>query len=511
MSGSHLLIHIRAEDASALEVARMADDASVQQLLDRFVAQLQGYESVSLCCDHVALRDDLSRRLPSCSVLEVQSEISAVRRLFSDKAVSHIAIANGVYPLLDKVVNEKLFHIHHEYRADISYAENVPAGIALNFVSRDLLESLDIMEAKDEHVSSGIRAFVEKNINQFHAEVHYEEPDLRLFRLDFSMTSARSIAKTKRFLDKAGNTENPYAQLKSIIDASPEILHVFPSYLELEFNATTEAVSYFSPLAHIKQEPALLSRENFLQVKNFIAQGLGDTSICASGIGEPLEHPDAPEYLQELLACADTRLVFIETNGIHLDKILPLAAHAQAAKLRIIVLLNSLTKFAEYSGAPQATLEKIKVNFRNFAQALAQAGKNPQEQLFLQAFKVEENEAEIDALYALAEELGGSFLFQKYNRYAGLMPERRVSDMTPLERYSCWHLRRDLFIRANGDVAFCKQTVDPAKPSARGNLAKDSLSALWAAQGQDFVLNYREKYPGHLPCAQCDEYFTFNY
>ena len=173
--------------------------------------------------------------------------------------------------------------------------------------------------------------------------------------------------------------------------------------------------------------------------------------------------------------------------------------------------MNSLTKFAEYSGAPQATLEKIKVNFRNLAQALAQAGKNPQEQLFLQAFKVEENETEIDALYALAEELGGSFLFQKYNRYAGLMPERRVSDMTPLERYSCWHLRRDLFIRANGDVAFCKQTVDPAKPSARGNLAKDSLSALWAAQGQDFVLNYREKYPGHLPCAQCDEYFTFNY
>ena len=116
-----------------------------------------------------------------------------------------------------------------------------------------------------------------------------------------------------------------------------------------------------------------------------------------------------------------------------------------------------------------------------------------------------------DSLYALAEELGASFLFQKYNRYAGLMPERRVSDMTPLERYACWHLRRDLFIRANGDVAYCKQTVDQSKNSARGNLAKDKLGDIWNAQRADFVANFHEKYPSHLPCATCDEYFTFNF
>jgi radical SAM protein with 4Fe4S-binding SPASM domain len=83
--------------------------------------------------------------------------------------------------------------------------------------------------------------------------------------------------------------------------------------------------------------------------------------------------------------------------------------------------------------------------------------------------------------------------------------------MTPLERYACWHLRRDLFIRANGDVAFCKQTVDQRKNSARGNLDKDALAEIWQNQRADFVANFRGQYPTYLPCATCDEYFTFNY
>jgi spiro-SPASM protein len=341
--------------------------------------------------------------------------------------------------------------------------------------------------------------------------VHYEEPDLRLLRLDFSLVSERSIVKAAAFWEKLQNKNEPYAELESLIAKSPELLVTFPSYIELEFCSVAENKSFFSPLSVIDQQKHLLSPENFSKVKSYIATGFGDTSVSAAGLGEPLENPEAVNYLTELLADKNTRYVFTETNGIHLDKLMPLATHASAGKLRVIILLNSLEKYAEYSGAPAAALAKVKANIRAFTAALAQAGKNAQEIVYVQAFKVEENEAEIDALYALAEELGASFLLQKYNRYAGLMPERRVSDMTPLERYSCWHLRRDLFIRANGDIAFCKQTIDQTKNSARGNLSKDALADIWSAQRKDFVLNFQQKYPSHLPCAGCDEYFTFNF
>ncbi len=502
-----LLIHTAPDYGSALSGA----DGEV--LLKAFCGKLASLGlPIQSCVGDQALREKLTAQLSAAKVLEALSEISAIKKIFGDAKIAHIAVINGVYPLCDLALTEKIFGIHREYRADISYGENLPPGIAPYFVSRDLLESLEIMEAKDADLEgAGVRGFVEKNINQFHAEVHYEEPDLRLMRLDFSLSSRRSLVKTAGFFAKIKNIHQPYAELQALIQAAPEVLHTFPSYIELEFVSTAEHTSYFSPLGYIKQEKHLLSRENFDRVKTYIATGLGDTSVCASGLGEPLEHEDAASYLSELLDDANIRYVFVETNGIHLDKILSLATHASAGKLRVVVLLNSLEKYAEYSGAPAAMLDKVKANMRALTAALAAQGKNPQEIVYLQTLKVEENEAEIDSLYALAEELGASFLFQKYNRYAGLMPERRVSDMTPLERYACWHLRRDLFIRANGDVAFCKQTVDQSKNAARGNLAKTALSEIWAQQRADFVANFQEKYPSHLPCASCDEYFTFNF
>lgn len=521
MTNSVLLIHISAAESAALTdlLAHPQGLTGVDGdlLLGAFCGKLTAFKEILLCIENDQLRDVLQKRLPPAKDLGWQTEIAAVRAVFTDKARVHIALANGVYPLLDLAVTQKLYGIHAEYRADISYAENMPPGMALNFVSRDLLESLDIMEAKDVDLSSGIRPFVEKNINQFHAEVHYEEPDLRLLRLDFSLASRRSLVKTAAFLNKLKEKsapqalENPYAQLQTMLQVSPELLHTFPSYIEIEFSANAEAKSYFSPLSVIEQPAAKLSRPHFQKIIDYIATGYGDTSVCASGLGEPMEHPEAVDFLRDLLEEQSIRYVFVETNGIYLEKLRPLAGHASAGKLRVIVMLNSLERYEELSGSPKASLVAVKKGIQSLVADLNAAGKNAAEMIYLQALKVEENEAEIDALYALAEELGVSFLLQKYNRYAGLLPERRVSDMTPLERYSCWHLRRDLFIRANGEIAFCKQTVDPKKPAARGNLSKDLLPDIWAAQKADFALNYQGKYPAHLPCANCDEYFTFNF
>jgi spiro-SPASM protein len=507
MTDAAILIHLSASYGAGLALEKEA------LLVKAFAEKITNAGlPVFLVGGNAELSQALKKSLQVTDLEPQISEIAAVRQILQDRKTAHVIVFTGIFPLYDEEITRHLFKIHTEYRADITYGENLPPGIAAHIVSRDLLESLEVMEAKDADVAAvGVRAFVEKNINQFHAEVHYQEPDLRLLRLDFSLATARSVTKTRAFVERIDAARGAYAQLQPLIQQAPQLLHTFPSYIELEFSATTEYKSFFSPLRYIEQAPAQLSRANFDRVKAYLATGLGDTSVCASGLGEPLEHPLAAEFLSELLGSEHVRYLFIETNGIHLDRLLPLISHRHAHKLRVIVLLNSLEKYEEYSGAPAATLGQVKAGIKKIADALAALKLNAQEQIFVQAYKVEENETEIDALYGLADELGASFLFQKYNRYAGLMPERRVSDMTPLERYSCWHLRRDLFIRANGDIAFCKQTVDPKKATARGNLGNDDLADIWQGQRADFVLNYHEKYPVHLPCANCDEYFTFNF
>ena len=115
---------------------------------------------------------------------------------------------------------------------------------------------------------------------------------------------------------------------------------------------------------------------------------------------------------------------------------------------------------------------------------------------------------ELDEIYDLADKLGISFLLQKYNSYIGLMPEKRVSDMTPLERFFCWHLRRDLYIRADGNASFCKQDIHSEK--IRGNLKTENLDIIWKTTVTDWKNNYCNAYPEKPNCENCDEYYTFN-
>ena len=277
MTHGALLIHISAADSMAITDIMLRAAAlpgvNADQLLDTFCRKLAGFTQISLSVESEFLRNALQQRLAGATDMGWQAEIAAVRSVFADKSRSHIAIANGIYPLLDLAVTQKLLGIHSEYRADISYAENLPPGMVLSFISRDLLESLDIMEAKDSDLSVGLRPFVEKNINQFHAEVHYEEPDLRLLRLDFSLTSKRSLVKAAAFLNKldsvpgSQSAENPYATLQMLLQAAPELLHSFPSYIEIEFSATSEAKNYFSPLSVIEQPKGLLNRPHFGKIK----------------------------------------------------------------------------------------------------------------------------------------------------------------------------------------------------------------------------------------------------
>lgn len=105
------------------------------------------------------------------------------------------------------------------------------------------------------------------------------------------------------------------------------------------------------------------------------------------------------------------------------------------------------------------------------------------------------------------EKQGYGIILQKYNRYAGLMPEKRVTDLTPIQREFCWHLNRDLYVNSDGTVSVCKQT--PGREL--GNLHKESLMQIWQKGLSSFAdsLNGKHETTG-APCLNCDEWYTFN-
>ncbi|MCK5007497.1 MAG: SPASM domain-containing protein, partial [Spirochaetales bacterium] len=87
------------------------------------------------------------------------------------------------------------------------------------------------------------------------------------------------------------------------------------------------------------------------------------------------------------------------------------------------------------------------------------------------------------------------------------LPDRRVTDLSPLKRFPCWHLKRDVAVLMDGSVCLCRE--DLKVEHSLGNIAKQSLEEIWAAGDRYYRDHLRERYPEL--CKKCDEYYSYNF
>ncbi|HOV62266.1 MAG TPA: SPASM domain-containing protein, partial [Spirochaetia bacterium] len=89
----------------------------------------------------------------------------------------------------------------------------------------------------------------------------------------------------------------------------------------------------------------------------------------------------------------------------------------------------------------------------------------------------------------------------------GLLPERKVTDLSPLMRFPCWHLKRDLSVLLDGTVILCREDI--RKDHVLGNILSRPIDEIWR-KGDEFYAAHIEK-SYHELCRTCDEYYTFNF
>jgi hypothetical protein len=78
-----------------------------------------------------------------------------------------------------------------------------------------------------------------------------------------------------------------------------------------------------------------------------------------------------------------------------------------------------------------------------------------------------ENEEHLEDFYRIWSEQGAQVIVQKYDSYAGFLPERQPADLSPLNRFRCWHLKR-----------ICRFSSTVLCRSARMILADENLWAM---------------------------------
>lgn len=406
----------------------------------------------------------------------------------------------GISPILDPKLTEKIWNRHKNFFSQYSYSENIPPGLIPTVVTREFLTSLP------DHLTTDIHSFFLKNINQYDVDIFFQSPDLRQLRLDFRFNSPRSKMLIQGLQKIAEDV--PYENLLSILKQNPELYRSFPSYLEWEIYKGCELACVFCPREFIDKsnDGSFVSLDVTKQIINRFQNELtSPITISLSGNGEPLLHPNFVAIVKEILTLSQLKELIIETALYkNVDQLFSLINDLDPKlkeKLCIITNVTTLKEDTYQSLYGKNELSQVLESIDSLSKIL------PQNSLYVQMIKMKEVEDEIDPYFTFFEKKGIQIILQKYNRFAGKLPERRVSDLTPIHRDFCWHLTRDIYLSVSGEVSICKQN----QTEMIGNLLSESLSEVWK-KGLD---SFRHSFNGEhdlipAPCLNCDEWYTFN-
>ena len=241
--------------------------------------------------------------------------------------------------------------------------------------------------------------------------------------------------------------------------------------------------------------------KDFTRILEQVSSFCAEATISVSLWGEPAYHAEFADLAAAVLE-RDFRLI-VETSGIGWPEgafagIAGIAGKGHSG-LDWVVSLDSRDP-REYSrlrgeGFEEAhrTVETLQSLFPGH--------------VYPQAVRMNENEEQLEDFYRYWKNQTGKVIVQKYDPFCGFLPDRRVTDLSPLKRFPCWHLKRDLSVLIDGRVPVCREDLSGEHPL--GNLFEEPLAEIWQ-RGEGFYLRHLSADYPRL-CAQCDEYYTFNF
>lgn len=412
-------------------------------------------------------------------------------------------------PYLDPVFSKKLFELHNKYKAEYSFADGFPKGLAPELLNIGLVKILSKISNLDTVL--GKRDFIfeclKPNINSYDIESIIATEDLQDLRLEFFANSKRNLKLCEAFSDI--NYEN-YAKL---ILAGEKKLFTLPAFYAIETSNIRSVDKIYFPAIENKQKEKFLSLEKFKLIVDKISEYSDDAVVSFSIIAEPFLNT---EILKMLDYCLQQKSIsiLIETSAVDFDEETILAiktlcdkySESKRKKVFWIVYLDAVTK-ETYAKVSNLNLEIAEKYFNQAKQNLLSLNKYFCSNVFAQFVRMNENEEELESFYRYWTEKNINALIQKYDNFASQILDRRVADLSPIKRNVCWHLKRDMFILSDGTVLLCKEDI--IKKNSFGNIFTDKIETIRDKIFEVYCDHVNKNYKGL--CENCDEYYTYNF
>jgi len=432
---------------------------------------------------------------------------------------SHLYVLWGDAPLLDTGLAEKMYNNHCRYFSDYTFADGYPRGLAPEILRKTALPQL--IELAERHAVPAGRDFifdvVQKDINAFDLETEVAPVDQRVLRVGLTADTRRNFYQLTSII-KAGGGDAESVQ--RVLSEQPELLRTLPAYINVQISEGCPQACSYCPYPHIggdilnKRGEMPLERWNTLidRVEEFC----GDAVIGMSLWGEPALHSQFVRLVEAVMDRPSLSLV-VETSGVGWSmpvlqelgrRFGPLTQDTPSEK-EGSPAGNRLNWIVSLDGDEKNMYSRLRGSQWEEARAAVDfLHKMFPGNVYVQAVRMRENEEQLDSFYRYwKQQEGVEPIVQKYDSFCGVLPERKVTDLSPIKRFPCWHLKRDLSILIDGSVPMCREDLE--NRYSLGNIFEEDIESVWK-RGAAY---YRNHIDGEYPelCRNCDEYYTYNF
>lgn len=439
----------------------------------------------------------------------------------------NVAFSFGDQPHVDPSFSRSLHERHERYAAEYTFADGYPVGIAPEYLARGILPVLERLsaESRDPVTRSTLFDTIKKDINSFDIETDIAPVDLRHLRLTLACDTRQGL-ELSTALD--GITADTYAEIVRDRAAS---LRVSPNFYAVQVAARCpfECVYCPYPAYCAASSPKGTGRKPteldslsdplaFASLMERVARFSETAVVSLSLWGECSYHDRLPELFSSVLSHPGLSIL-LETTGIGWsdETLATLAGIVRDAGPRMdgkrpidwIVSIDatSPSRYAALRGLGGDKESEGEALFREATSFVGRLASLFPESVWPQTVRMNDNEEELEGFYRHWKDEVGRVIVQKHDHFCKSIEDRRVADLSPLDRHPCWHIKRDMSILIDGTVPLCREDLYAAR--SFGNAYNDDLSSIWARFQPVYEQHLESDFKGM--CGACDEFYTCNF
>ncbi len=460
--------------------------------------------------EQVCRQYNISIEYPEIEIKNYKDLLNALNILVGKNNIDNIILLYADYIFVDTDKINSMLKLHNSNLTEYTFGENYVTGLVPEILSADFLKKIIEYDLKKPDILSR-RVFdnTTADINKFFIEVDIAEVDFSIKRIELTANSKRNIKLLKNILQYSHPSKS-YIEIYNTINKHPEVLHIFPKYVEIEITNRCNMRCSFCPRQLMTRQEQDMNFELYKKIIDELTENYDDIIVAYSLFGEPLLHPEFKNFVKYTIENSNIFSLIIETNAVLMtDDMIKFLSAFPPDKLIIIFGVDAIKpetyEKIRISNDNKNLFSTVKTNIEKFL-TFNDINKY---RSFIQILKLKDNFLEIEDFYNYWKKFTDNIIIQKYNNYINQLPDKSITDLTPLDRLPCWHLQRDLEIFSNGTVPLCKQIINDT--NIIGNLNNEKIIDIWNKLKTPFRDNYHTDFNKINICRKCDEWYTYNF